>query len=110
MQTACTKDELRALLAPVRGKKIVLVPVGRCIATLFEPGSRAGIPTEQPALNNCQAVSRLRHSGRFTLPFPSISCGIVAASAGVSVRILPRLVCYLSTISTYMQAPMAVRT
>lgn len=26
MQTACTKDELRALLAPVRGKKIVLVP------------------------------------------------------------------------------------
>ncbi|MBQ2378802.1 MAG: pantoate--beta-alanine ligase [Akkermansia sp.] len=26
MQTACTKDELRALLAPVRGRKIVLVP------------------------------------------------------------------------------------
>lgn len=26
MQTACTKDELRALLAPVRGKRIVLVP------------------------------------------------------------------------------------
>lgn len=26
MQTACTKEELRALLAPVRGKKIVLVP------------------------------------------------------------------------------------
>lgn len=26
MQTACTKDELRALLAPVRGNKLVLVP------------------------------------------------------------------------------------
>lgn len=26
MQTACSKDELRALLAPVRGKRIVLVP------------------------------------------------------------------------------------
>lgn len=26
MQTACTKEELRALLAPVRGKQIVLVP------------------------------------------------------------------------------------
>ncbi len=26
MQTACTKDELRTLLAPVRGKRIVLVP------------------------------------------------------------------------------------
>ncbi len=26
MQTACTKAELRALLAPVRGKKVVLVP------------------------------------------------------------------------------------
>lgn len=26
MQTACTKEELRALLAPVRGKRIVLVP------------------------------------------------------------------------------------
>ncbi len=34
-----------------------------------------------------QRVTRLRHSGRFSLPFPSISCGIVTAS-GSSASVL----------------------
>lgn len=66
--------------------------------------SRAGIPTEPPALHCVQAVSRLRHSGRFSLPSPSISCGFVTASARVHpAGTSPGVAAYLTTIHPDLQ-------